>query len=149
MRNRYYDQLTQCEKIEAFKTLMFEIKHLPDDHRLVPLVHLAWDNYVSGKFSYDGATFARNRFKNTPMEAAALIHDWRNSQGFVSYQIDDEMLSIMVELKYPIGLIKERMLLTRLTFLNIIRHWFLRSLKFTKPQIYQYEANQRLYKEGI
>mgnify|MGYP001569721759 CR=1 FL=1 len=78
-------------------------------------------DFEAGKFSYDGATFVRERSKSL-FEVAAFIHDWRNAMGYVSYAVDREMLDVMITLNYELPLIKWRWLLTRLTFLNIIRH---------------------------
>jgi hypothetical protein len=89
-----------------------------------PIRKLLWkaiEDFEAGKFSYDGATFVRERSKSL-FEVAAFIHDWRNSMGYVSYAIDNEMFDIMITLQYRSELIFSRYILTRLTFINVIRH---------------------------
>jgi hypothetical protein len=85
------------------------------------------------KFSYDGATFLKERNPVTIFEVGAFIHDWRNSKGYVGKEIDNEFLCVMIALNYKPKLIIERWLLMRLTFLNVLRHKIKGTLKNELP----------------
>ena len=101
--------------------MLQEVLRLGHTHEITILLLKAIAEYESSKFSYDGATFVRERSKSL-FEVAAFIHDWRNSMGYVSYAIDNEMFDIMITLQYRSELIFSRYILTRLTFINVIRH---------------------------
>jgi len=91
------------------------------NHPIRELFTFAWEDFKAGKFSYDGPTFVRSRFKRR-WELASFIHDWRNSMGNVGSQVDNEMFSVMIALNYPIKLIIERWMFCRFTFVNVWRH---------------------------
>lgn len=115
-----------------------EIKSLPLGHPIRDLFASAWIDFQIKKFSYDGATFVRERNPLTIFEVAAFIHDWRNSNGYVGEKIDREFLSIMIVLNYKPELIKERIVFLVLTPLNVARHRFLSTFKKGIPNnIYQ------------
>ena len=115
-----------------------EIKSLPIGHPIRELFASAWIDFQCGKFSYDGATFVKERNLLTIFEVAAFIHDWRNSRGYVGRKIDREFLSIMIVLNYKPELIKERIFLLVLTPLNVARHRFLSTYKKGVPSnLYQ------------
>lgn len=100
-----------------------------------PIRKLLWKaiaDFEAGKFSYDGATFVKER-SSSLFEVAAFLHDWRNAMGYVSYEVDREMLDIMISLNYNLNLIKWRWFLTRFTFLNIIRHRVMCTYVGSKP----------------
>ena len=119
--SRYIYQISK-EEWEAGKEFMFsEIQFIRLRSEIRLLLFKAIADYESGKFSYDGATFVRERSKSL-FEVAAFIHDWRNSMGYVSYAIDNEMIDVMITLQYRSELIFSRYILTRLTFINVIRH---------------------------
>ena len=98
------------------------------------LLYQAIADFEAEKFSYDGATFVNERSSSSLFEVAAFIHDWRNSMGYVSYQVDREMLDIMITLNYNLNLIKWRWLYTRFTILNIARHKLLCTYIGSKPK---------------
>jgi len=104
-------------------------------HPIRTLYLEAWQSFECGEWSYDGATFVRERYSHTIFELAAFIHDWRNSMGYTGYYIDRELIDIMICLNYPFGLIQTRWFWTRLTFFNIIRHKVLGSFKNEKPKL--------------
>jgi len=85
------------------------------------LLDKAIADYEAGKFSYDGATFVKERTKSL-FEVAAFIHDWRNAMGYVGKEVDNEMFDIMIVLNYDLKDIVLRYFLTRFTFINVIRH---------------------------
>lgn len=115
-----------------------EIKHLPIDHGIRNLFCLAWIDFKAAKFSYDGATFVKERNSKTIFEVAAFIHDWRNSKGYVGRKIDREFLCIMIVLNYAPELIKSRIFFMLLTPINIVRHYFLGTIKKGLPyNLYQ------------
>lgn len=135
-KNRYYNQLSATEISVADACMKSELVGLDYKHPIRTLHLLAWNDYAAGKFAYDGPTFSKRKFYATEFELAAFIHDWRNSLGFVSYAIDNEMFSIMITCNYRLELILQRYLLTRFTFLNIIRHKIKGTFKAEKPQFY-------------
>jgi hypothetical protein len=105
----------------AKRCMEAEMNGLDFDHSIRELFTFAWEDFKAGKFSYDGPTFVRSRFKSR-WELASFIHDWRNSMGNVGSQVDNEMFSVMIALNYPIKLIIERWMFCRFTFLNVWRH---------------------------
>lgn len=120
-KNKWYKDFSPEELNQAYWSMNREMNGLDFKHPIRTLFMYAWEDFKAGKFSYDGPTFVRSRFKSI-WELASFIHDWRNSMGNVGYQVDEEFFSIMITLNYSIHLIIERWLLTRLTFLNVWRH---------------------------
>ena len=132
-RSKYIYEISQEEWIEGKNFMLLELQ--PYRWKL-PIRLLLWkaiSDYEAGKFSYDGATFVRER-SSSLFEVAAFIHDWRNSMGYVSYAVDREMLDIMITLNYNLSLIKWRWFYTRFTFLNIVRHKILCTYVASKPE---------------
>ena len=121
MKSRYIYELRHEEWKHGKAFMLQEVARITCNHLLRSLLFKAIADYESVKFSYDGATFVRERSKSL-FEVAAFIHDWRNSMGYVSYAIDNEMFDIMITLQYRSELIFSRYILTRLTFINVIRH---------------------------
>lgn len=120
-KNKFYSDFTESELKAGYDTMHRELLVVNYDC-LIRLVFInAWADFKAGKFSYDGPTFVRSRFKSR-WELASFIHDWRNANGNVGREVDNEFFSVMIALNYPIKLIIERWLLTRLTFLNVWRH---------------------------
>lgn len=95
MKSRYYNQFTQAELQIGYNSMIQEIKSLPIGHAVRELFASAWIDFQIKKFSYDGATFVKERFSHTIFEVAAFIHDWRNSNGYVGPVIDREFLCII------------------------------------------------------
>lgn len=138
-KSKYYNQFTQDEIRVGYNSMCQEIKVLPLGHSVRELFASAWMDFSIGKFSYDGATFVKERNPITIFEVAAFIHDWRNSKGYVGEKIDYEFLCIMIVLNYKPELIKERIFLLVLTPLNVVRHLFLSTLKKGVPiNLYQF-----------
>jgi hypothetical protein len=81
----------------------------------------AWQSFKEDGWSYDGATFVRE-YKNEFWELAAFIHDWLNANGYVGQKVDDFFISIMIELEYPVSIIRERTQWMLFTFLNVFWH---------------------------
>jgi len=133
MKSKYYNQFTKSELAIGYAYMLSELEALPIHHEIRVLFSDAWEDFKQGKFSYDGATFVKERSKSTIFEVCAFIHDWRNSNGYVGKKIDKEMFSIMIALNYSQELIFERYLLTRLTFINVIRHIILGTYKQQLP----------------
>ena len=82
---------------------------------------LAWKDYESGLFSYDGATFVKEVY-NDYWEVASFIHDWLNVTGYIGKDIDLYFIKIMIHLQYPERRIYERCKWMQLTFINVLRH---------------------------
>jgi hypothetical protein len=121
-KNKLYSELTELEKQLADSYMKSELKNLDFKHPIRLLFHYAWEDYKADKFTFDGATFSKKWHTATSFEIAALVHDWRNSMGFVGYAVDREMFDVMITLNYGLPYIIQRYILTRFTFLNIIRH---------------------------
>ena len=133
-KNKYFKDFTELEILRGYNSMVREIDILPDGHSLIEVFNKAWISFCNNEWSYDGATFVNERFKNTKFEVAGFIHDWRNSMGYVGYYIDYEMFVIMILLNYELSDILKRYLLTRLTFINIIRHkYFTKNYLKEKP----------------
>lgn len=120
-KNKFYSDFTETELIAGFNMMNAEMNGLFFIHPIRTLFFHAWEDFKAGKFSYDGPTFVRSKFKSR-WELASFIHDWRNANGNVGYQIDEEFFSVMITLNYPIHLIIDRWFFTRFTFLNVWRH---------------------------
>ncbi len=137
-KSKYYNDFSEAELRIGYNSMIQEIKSLPIGHPIRELFASAWIDFSIGKFSYDGATFVKERNPITIFEVAAFIHDWRNSKGYVGRIIDREFLSIMIVLNYKPELIKERIFFMLLTPLNIARHRFLSTYKKGVPSnLYQ------------
>lgn len=137
-KSKYFNDFLEAEIQIGHNSMMQELKVLPKVHPIKELFASAWIDFSIGKFSYDGATFVKERNPITIFEVAAFIHDWRNSNGYVGEKIDRELLSIMIVLNYKPELIKERIFLLVLTPLNVARHRFLSTYKKGIPNnLYQ------------
>lgn len=132
-KSKYFNDFLEAEIQIGHNSMMQEIKSLPIGHAIRDLFASAWIDFQIGKFSYDGATFVKERNPITIFEVAAFIHDWRNFKGYVGKEIDNEFLCIMIALNYKPRLIIERWLFMRLTFLNVLRHKFLGNLINKSP----------------
>jgi hypothetical protein len=119
---KYFKDFTEYELRIGHNYMLNELKVLPILHPIRELFADAWIDFMFHKFSYDGATFVKERNPITIFEVGAFIHDWRNLKGYVGKEIDVEFLSIMIALNYKPKLIIERWLFMRLTFLNVLRH---------------------------
>ena len=138
-KSKYYNQFTQEEIRIGYNSMLKELEVLPEIHPVRELFTETWIDFVMGKFSYDGATFVKERFSNTVFEVGAFGHDRRNSFGYVGKEIDHEFLSVMIVLNYKPELIKERIFFLVLTPLNVVRHLFLSTLKKGGPiNLYQF-----------
>ncbi len=120
-KNKFHSDFTEAEIKAGLDLMHKEMNGLDFKHPIRTLFMYAWEDFKAGKFSYDGPTFVRSRFKSR-WELASFIHDWRNSMGNVGYQVDEEFFSVMITLNYPIRFIWKRWLLTRLTIFNVWRH---------------------------
>jgi hypothetical protein len=120
-KNKFYSDFTAEELKQAYESMHTEMNGLDFNHPIRELFTFAWEDFKAGKFSYDGPTFVRSRFKSR-WELASFIHDWRNANGNVGSEIDREFFSVMIALNYPIELIIQRWFFTRFTFINVWRH---------------------------
>lgn len=132
-KNLAYKDLTAQDAYDMEQTLRAEIAHLSMHHVIYRLFEISLSEYKMGLWKYDGPTFSKA--PRGFWEIAAWFHDWRNSFGYVGYYMDDEMFDIMIYLNYPLFAIRQRYLLTRLTFLNIIRHKIKGTYKNAKPTL--------------
>ena len=119
---KYYKEFSKDELRTGHNFMIQELKVLPKVHPIRELFAEAWIDFQTGKFSYDGATFVKERNPITKFEAGAFIHDWRNLNGYIGKEIDNEFMCIMIVLNYNHKLITVRWLFMRLTFLNVLRH---------------------------
>lgn len=132
IKNKYIYQIPANKWHEGKAFMLQEVYGLKHTHPIVILLNKAIADFEAGKFSYDGATFVRER-STSLFEVAAFIHDWRNAMGYVSYKVDNELLEIMVVLAYDLRLIYWRYFLTRFTFINIARHKIMCSFVASAP----------------
>jgi hypothetical protein len=121
-KNKFFSDFTDDEIIIGYNSMLKELSILPINHPIRVLFDFVWDCFENEKFSYDGATFVKERYKNTIFEVAAFIHDFRNYLGYVGKEIDRELLCIMIILNYKPELIIQRKILMLLTPINILRH---------------------------
>jgi len=144
-KNRFYTDFSYTEIETGYQYMMSELRGLDFNHPIRTLFMLAWEDFKNNKFSYDGATFVKERTIETIFEIASFIHDWLNSLGYVGKKIDDLFIDIMITLNYEFSLIFERYLLMRcFTWVNVLRHkYILKDLKkglppyhFELPEIY-------------
>lgn len=133
VRGKYFNQFTEEEIRIGYNSMLKELEVLPQNHPIRELFAETWIDFIMGKFSYDGATFVKERFSHTIFEVGAFGHDRRNSLGYVGKEIDNEFLSIMIVLNYKPNLIIERWLFMRLTFFNVLRHKILGNLNNKSP----------------
>ena len=119
---KYFNQFSEDQLRIGHNFMIQELKVLPKVHPIKELFADAWVDFIMHKFSYDGATFVKERNPITIFEVGAFIHDWRNSKGYVGKEIDIEFITIMIALNYNYKLIIQRYFLTRFTFINVLRH---------------------------
>lgn len=119
-KNRLHKDFTQAELKKGYVFMIMELEGAPAWLR--SLFFRAWVDFQANKFSYDGATFVRERSGYTLFEVAAFLHDWLNGKGIVSYEADRLMFRVMKILGYKKRFIIWRYLWTRLTIVNIWRH---------------------------
>ena len=132
IKSRYIYDISLEEWVEGKNFMFLELHPYRWNSPIRKLLYKAIADFEAGKFSYDGATFVKERFRSI-FEVAAFVHDWRNSMGYISYSVDQEMFDIMITLNYNLNLIKWRWFLTRFTFLNIIRHRVMCTYVGSKP----------------
>ena len=138
-KSKYYNQFTEEEIRIGYNSMLKELEVLPEIHPVRQLFAETWFDFIMGKFSYDGATFVKERFSHTIFEVGAFGHDRRNSLGYVGKEIDREFLCIMIVLNYKPELIIERKLFMLLTPANILRHKAKRTFKKGVPSnLYQF-----------
>ena len=132
-KSRYYNDFSEAEIQIGHNSMIQELKVLPKFHPIKELFADAWIDFVLGRFSYDGATFVKERNPLTLFEVSAFIHDWRNSKGYVGKEVDEEFCCIMIVLNYKPNLIIQRWIFMRFTFLNVLRHKILGNLNNKPP----------------
>lgn len=126
-KNKYYRDFTYSEIRVGFNSMLSEVSNQP--LWLRTLLFKCWKDFQDLRFSYDGATFVKERYDNTLFEVASFIHDWFNSMGYVGKNVDKLFIDIMEQLRYPKGIIRTRKILMWFTPINIIRHIILGSYK--------------------
>lgn len=132
-KSKYFKDFTEAEIQIGHNSMIQELKVLPKFHPIKELFASAWIDFQIGKFSYDGATFVKERNPLTIFEIGAFIHDWRNSKGYVGKEVDEEFCCIMIVLNYKPRLIIQRWIFMRFTFLNVFRHKILGNLNNKPP----------------
>ena len=145
-KSKYYKDFSEAEIEIGYNSMIQELKVLPFNHDIKALFLDAWIDFKAGKFSYDGATFVKERYNHTLFEVVAFGHDRRNSLGHVGKEIDQELIDIMTVLGYDEKLIKKRKQLMKLTFINVYRRKFLQFL-YPKKNFYKKELPTNIYKK--
>lgn len=134
-KSKYYNQFTAKEISVGYSFMQNELLSANASVKLLDIFHLAWQDFYNNKFSYDGATFVKERSEFTLFEVPAFIHDWRNSNGYVGRKIDKEMLNIMSFLCYEAGFFESRIKWMMFTFINKLRHkYILKDLQKQLPK---------------
>jgi len=111
----------EAELERGFASMRLEIEDSP--LFVKRLVEVAIENYKENKFSYDGATFVKERYEHTRFEAAAFPHDMLNGLGYVGYNVDLLFMITMFTLGYPKGMVFRRVFLMFVgTSINVWRH---------------------------
>lgn len=132
MKSKYIYNFSEKKWQKGKAFMLFEVAYLSETHPIRLLLNKAIADFEAGKFSYDGATFVKERSRSI-FETAAFIHDWRNSFGYVGKEVDQEMFDIMNLLNYDAPLVFWRFLLTKFTFLNVYRHKIMKTYYAAKP----------------
>jgi hypothetical protein len=132
IKSRYIYNFSTEEWQQGKAFMLFEVAHLSNNHQIRVLLQKAIADFEAGKFSYDGATFVKERSMSL-FEVAAFIHDWRNAMGYVSKEVDKEMFDIMNVLNYDLSLVFWRFIWTRFTFLNVYRHKIIHTFVASVP----------------
>lgn len=125
------NSITKLEWDVAKYALRAELSTIPTNPKISELLEQAISDFDKGLWGYDGATFVTERFRSHIWEVPSFIHDWRNSNGFVGKQVDNELFNIMHHLNYPKKMIRNRRFLCNFVFLNVLRHKILGNYKRT------------------
>ena len=80
----------------------------------------AWESFKHDGWTYDGATFVREK-NHEFWEVAAFIHDALNSNGYVGKKPDLYFIKIMMVLNYSENIVFERCKWMQWTFIN--KYW--------------------------
>lgn len=136
MKNKFAKDFS-IEDIEKGRDFIeWELNYYNAPNFIRRIVLSSFSNFEKGKFSYDGATFVKERSlfdKKTPIklrgslfESASLVHDEDNHKGLVGFWVDAKFLAIMIFLQYPKSqIIKRTFLMFVGTWLNVLRHKYL------------------------
>lgn len=62
-KNKFYSDFSEAELKAGFEMMHKEMNGLDLNHPIRTLFMYAWEDFKAGKFSYDGPTFVRSRFK--------------------------------------------------------------------------------------
>jgi len=82
-KSKYYNQFTEEEIRIGYNSMIKELEVLPEGHPIRELFNETWSDFIMGKFSYDGATFVKERFSNTIFEGGAI----NPSSGLYTFKI--------------------------------------------------------------
>jgi hypothetical protein len=134
-KSKFYKDFTTTEIAIGEAIMKSDLVGLPQGHIIRRLYRYAWESFKRNEWSYDGATFVREKYSHSLFEVAAFIHDWRNSMGYVGAYVDNELIDIMICLNYPFKIIITRWFWMRLTFVNVIRHKIKKTYKTNKPTL--------------
>lgn len=119
---------------------------LPDS--VLELFDLAWADFMSLKFSFDGATFFPEKAYGI-WEWQSFIHDWYNGIGFVGYYVDAVFKDLMKACKFhPLQYYPRSFMMGAFTWINILRHkYYLRDLRKMDDNSEIYLLSERVRKD--
>lgn len=123
-KNKYYKDFSKEEIDFGYESMTKELKNDYTPKWIITLFNHVWKEFKKNKFSYDGATFVKERYDDTLFEVASFIHDYLNYIGYVGKNVDKLFIIIMKTLKYPEKQINKRKCFMKFTFINIFIHIF-------------------------
>lgn len=135
MKNKYYKDYTSKEIKKGYDFIQWELSYYNCPFFIKKIILKSWRRFKNNEFSFDGATFVKERSsfnKKTPyhlrgtiFESASLVHDDFNSQGKIGFWVDAIFLGIMIFMSYKKSqIIKRTFLMFIGTWINVLRHKF-------------------------
>lgn len=136
MKNKFIQDFSENEIKLGIEFIYWELEYYNAPLFIRGIVISSLENFKKGKFSYDGATFVKERssidnntpkhLKRTVFESASLVHDEDNANGNIGFWVDAKFLAIMIFLQYPKKeIIKRTFLMFVGTWINVLRHKFI------------------------
>lgn len=135
MKNRYSYEFSKNALNEGKKYMYAEILVAPVEYQeqLTRVLDYYWSKFINNEFTVDGATFIDEE-EGCFFNIWWFIHDGRNSEGYVSKKVDNEMIDIMVLTDTPAKHFKQAIPYLKFTWANVFRHFIKGTLKYRTPK---------------
>ncbi|BBI90654.1 hypothetical protein HYO65_gp262 [Tenacibaculum phage PTm1] len=132
----------------ALDAMANDIKRKGLGYDVERLFEMAFNDFMKGKFSFDGATFFPERAYDI-WEWQSFIHDWYNGIGYVSYFVDSVFKKLMrMSNMHPMQYYGRSCVMFLFTWVNIIRHkYFLKDLKKFDKDSPIYKLSKKILKK--